>query len=111
MTACTCAERLPHHADLDEISLGCDPTDGRYADVSVKTCRACGQRWLHYFVEYEGFSGSARWACCQIDAETAATVTPETAATVIDGAPWHWRGGSYWNSTGRRGTGPLHWSL
>ncbi len=35
-----------------------NPTDGRYADVSILQCVACERLWLQYMVEYEAFSKS-----------------------------------------------------
>jgi hypothetical protein len=89
--------------------LGIDETHGRFADVSLLQCSICGSLWLHYRVEYEGFSRSGRWGMALISEATASITAPETAADYIDQQPWCVIGGSYWNSSGKRGMGPLHW--
>ncbi len=42
--------------------VGVDETEGKFADVSVRRCDRCGRLWLCYFVEYEAFTASGRWA-------------------------------------------------
>ena len=93
----------------EEQHLGVDETAGRFADVTLQRCAICGTLWLHYRVEYEGFSGSGRWGMAQIDEATAAIMTPEAAADYIDRRAWCVIGGSFWDSAGKRLKGPLRW--
>lgn len=53
--------------------------------------------------------GSGRWAEVPLSEADAATVTPETAAGLIDAAPWYVYGGSYFGHAGKRGSGPMRW--
>ncbi len=102
---CACLRLGP--AAYDEALVGVDPTGGRYGDVSIRICRACGRRWLLYRVEYEGFTGSGRWYMGVLPEGTDAAVRPDAAVALLESLPWHVYGGSYWGTSGRRGTGPL----
>lgn len=107
---CSCLERGPRQGDIsEETDIGTDYTNGRYASVELNRCRKCGRLWLHYHVEYEGFSKSGRWATCPIDEKSAADMKPDEAAEFIDRQPWYIYGGCYWNHTDKRGAGPLRW--
>jgi hypothetical protein len=97
--------------DFEERDIGVDTAKGRYGDVAIETCRHCGSLWLTYFVEYEGFSRSARWYRGLISPEVAQTVTAENAVSILDGLDWHFAGGSYFDSRGMRATGPVHVDL
>jgi hypothetical protein len=94
---------------VEERYLGCDQTEGRFADVTLRRCSACRMTWLRYQVEYEAFTGSGRWAEIPLSEADAATVTPETAAALIDASPWHIYGGSYYGHAGKRGSGTMRW--
>jgi hypothetical protein len=110
--ACACLSEAPHNPDARaERHVGRDETEGRFADVDLIRCGACGRLWLRYAVEYEIFTASGRWATVPISEETAATVTPKNAAGVIESAPWHIFGGSYFGHSGNRGRGRIHWTL
>lgn len=90
-----------------QAAVGVDETNGRYGDVTVRTCRACGRRWLHYHVEYEGFTGSGRWYAGVLPDGADASLTAGSAAALLESLPWHVYGGSYWGTRGRRGTGAV----
>jgi hypothetical protein len=92
--------------------IGVDETEGRFADVGLGRCRACGRTWLRYHVEYEAFSESGRWAMCLVDPAGLDTITPSAAPVIIEAAPWHIYGGSFWGHAGQRGTGGrLPWGI
>ncbi len=105
-TDCSCLTPPFSFRDYDETPIGVDTTNGRHGEVSFKTCRQCGASWLHYFVEYEAFTKSGRWYRGLMTAELQRTVTAETAVAVIASLPWYFFGGSYFESTGQRGSGP-----
>jgi len=112
LPACRCAApKAGYDIWCDERNVGVDETSGRYGVVNVWRCAHCRQLWLHYRVEYEAFSRSGRWARCPISEELAATLEPEQAVAVLDAAPQHIYGGSYWDTTGMIGHGRLHWGL
>jgi hypothetical protein len=111
-TDCPCLEHGPKAPQaIPERYVGCDETDGRYADVTLTRCSRCRRLWLGYAVEYEGFSNSGRWCEAVIDDATAATMTPEAAPGFLAAAPWHVYGGSYFGHAGKRGSGAMRWGL
>ena len=111
-SACPCLTEGPCRPNIaDERYLGCDETDSRFADVTLRRCSRCGLLWLRYQLEYEAFTGSGRWAEAPIDEDAAATMTPERATAFLDLAPFHIHGGSFWGHDGERGHGRLSWSV
>ncbi len=111
MTRCVCEQASARHTQFESHEVGCDATQGRFAEVTLNRCRTCGQLWLRYLVEYEAFSRSGRWARGLIDEATASAITPETAASHLDHLEWYLYGGSYFDGVSGRRTGPMHWSL
>jgi len=111
MTDCRCMTPPFNYRDFEEAPVGCDETNGRYGDVAIETCRACGSLWLTYRVTYEGFSRSGRWYRGLVSAEVAAAATPETAVAVLEGLEWYFAGGSYFGSSGAKGAGPVQVDL
>jgi len=86
--SCVCLTEGFRAARFERRELpGIDPTRGRYADVAVDRCLTCGRSWLHYHFEFESFSRSGRWYRGLITPAVASTVTPETAAAVLEGLP------------------------
>lgn len=90
-------------------TVGIDTTAGRYADVEIYRCPDCGALWLRYFVEYEAFERSSRWARGLIAPDLAAAITPEQAPAHLGALPWVIFGGSWFGHGGRRGSGALSW--
>lgn len=84
-----------------------DESQGRFGEVSVETCRACGRHWLRYFLEYEAFSKSGRWYRGLISEDVAHTVTPSSAVAILENLDWYFYGGSYFDTAGKKGSGPL----
>jgi hypothetical protein len=89
--------------------VGIDETDGRFADVAIFKCDACGRCWLHYFVEREGFTASGKWARGVVSAEVARTITPETASAALAALPSYLYGGSYFDGKVSHGSGAIAW--
>lgn len=110
MTAlsCTCLNDGPYRRETVRY-LGMDKTEGRYADVTVFRCSACGRLWLHYHVEYEHMRASGRWAMGLIDEAKVATIKPEEAADYLGGLEWYIYGGSWHGHSGKRGSTRLYW--
>jgi hypothetical protein len=108
---CACLELGPRLGSFDEAFVGVDRTNGRFGDVSIRTCRACGRRWLRYQVEYEAFSGSGRWYTGLLPEGADARLRPEDAVPLLERLPWHVYGGSFFDSPGRRGMGAPHVDL
>jgi hypothetical protein len=100
---CACLDHGPKSPDTIPVRyVGRDPTEGRYADVSVIRCERCRRLWLRYQWEVEAFTASGQWYEAVIDDATAATVTPESAYQVIGSARWRIVGGSYFGHAGKR---------
>lgn len=99
---CPCLD-APLASDRYEViaRLAVDTAHGRYGEVTIKRCRHCGRRWLHYRVEYEAFPGSGRYFMGLIAPRSGETLTPEAAVPYLNGLDWHLYGGSY--SGGRAG--------
>lgn len=104
---CPCMNPPFQRQDFAHRYLGMDETDGRFADVSLEQCTTCGSYWMHYGYSIEGFSGSGRWYRIQVDPEKTAAVKPEAAARLLINATWHFYGGSYYGTTGKRAEGAV----
>jgi hypothetical protein len=107
--ACVCGQPQATHDCFDNKAVGVDPTEGRYAEVSLRRCRRCSRLWLRYFVEYESFSRSGRWARGLISERDAETITPEAAAPYLARLPWYLYGGSYFDGVPGRRSGGMIW--
>jgi hypothetical protein len=110
--ACPC-ERAPQPADQYDTyrAVGSDPTNGRYGMVTILHCHTCGQLWLHYQVEYEGFSRSGRFFMGPISADLADEITPCAAIPWLGSLPWYLFGGSYFDGHQGRTSLPLYADL
>ena len=104
---CNCVTRQGTAGAVEERYIGTDRTNGRFADVTVSRCAACGHLWLRYQVEYEYMSRSGRWAEGIIDEATATGITPEKAAKVLSSLPWQIYGGSWFGHGGKKREGPI----
>lgn len=99
---CSCLKGGP--GNYDEKYIGVDPTNGRYGDVDLLTCRGCGRRWLHYRAEYEAFTASGRWIVGLLPDELPMPLTPENAVPILNSLPWYVYGGGFYGP-GTRGSG------
>jgi len=95
------------YTDYDSRPLGVDVTKGRCGEVTLETCKACGQMWLRNFVEYESFSESGRWYRGPVTPEMVESLKPEQAPELLASLPWHFYGGSYFRTLGRKGAGSV----
>lgn len=104
---CPCMNPPFDHSGFKRKFVGTDEAGGRFADVAVLRCRRCGQRWLDYRFEIEGFSGSGRWYRVPVEKADATRVTATNALASMARFPWHFCGGSYYRSAGMRVDAPL----
>jgi hypothetical protein len=104
---CTCLQPPFIHTQFHRTFLGVDPQQGRYAEVNLDRCRACVRLWLHYHIEFEAESGSGRWYRGLLPWDLAMSITALTAASVLEGLPWYFAGGSYFDGNVRRTAGRL----
>ena len=85
---CVCVALGPRgSATASTTSVGLDETAGRFGNVDLDRCMACARLWLHYQVAYEDFTGSGRWATCEIPEPDAAAMISERAIAYIDARP------------------------
>lgn len=111
MNECNCSNLPFDYRDFDSTPIGVDKTNGRNGEVSLETCKICGEKWLHYLVEYEAFTASGRWFRAPISCEVLEILTPKQAIPYIERQSWYFRGGSYFKSSGMRASGPTHADL
>lgn len=86
---------------------GLDERDGLFADVAVETCRTCARTWVQYHFEYEAVPRSGRWYRGLVPASVAAGLAVTDARAVLEGLPWYWAGGSYFDGQVTRRSGKL----
>ena len=111
MSDCPCMNPPFSHVDFDEKVLGYDETNSREGRVSVVTCKHCGSMWLHYYTTYGGFRESGRWYRGLVTPEMIQSLKPEQAPELLASLPWHFYGGSYYRTPGRRGSGHVRVDL
>ena len=109
MTGCVCEQGGARFTQFETQDVGCDETEGRFADVTLDRCRSCGRVWLRYLVEYEAFSRSGRWARGLIGEEAAQTITPQAAVDHLNGLEWYLYGGSSFDGISGRRSGAMRW--
>ncbi len=97
---CRCNKPPVNCCDYDISFLGIDPTNGRFADVTIERCTHCGNLWINYLVEFEAFSGSGRWYRGILSEEAQKIITPETVVDYLEKLEWYIFGGTYFDSTG-----------
>ena len=100
--ACPCLnEPLAYNHYRPLRFVGIDPAAGRYGEVNIWQCLACGRLWLHYLLEQEAFTGSGRYFMGLISAEEAGCITPNEAFAYLNRLEWRLFGGSYFGRKGR----------
>lgn len=108
---CECENPKANYLTFDSDFIGIDEKNGRYGEVSIKTCKKCGSKWLHYFVEYESFSRSGRWFRCAIDEKTVVKIEVANAENYLKNADLCFAGGSYFESNGFKNMGEIRLDL
>lgn len=98
---CACVKPPFYHTGFESTHVGVDQAAGRQADVSIKRCRHCGRRWLHYQWEVEVFPDSGRWFRAPLADEDVQNVTPEAAAGLLAEAKFFLYGGAHFRSDGQ----------
>lgn len=63
--------------------------------------------WLCYQWEEEHLRESGQWYQGMVTPESVESLAPEDAPAVIDALPWHFYGGSYFRTAGRKGVGRI----
>jgi hypothetical protein len=81
--------------------------DERYGQITVLACPKCGQFWLKYFYENEGFTASERWYLGAISADQFSSLTVENAILTLEKLDWYFVGGSYFGGQVSKGSGKI----
>jgi len=93
--------------DYDSVFLGIDETNLRLAGVWLKICRSCETIWLYYEVNYRPLPNTERWFRGIIDLDMIIGLWPHNAVERLEGLPWYFYGGEFFNSEGQKGSGML----
>lgn len=102
---CACPLHEPEQLVLElKLELGMDEN---LAEVSLHYCPTCGQKWLRYFYENEGFTGSGRWYLGAIADGDADKVEVGFAKELLEGLDFYFVGGSYFGGQTSRSSGPI----
>jgi hypothetical protein len=100
---CECQTNPPRDlANLHELGL-----DQNYGQITVLACPTCGQFWLKYFYENEGFTDSGRWHLGAISPEQCSSLTLENAVSTLEKLGWYFVGGSYYRGQVSKGSGKI----
>ncbi len=89
-------------ANIHELGL-----DEHYGQITVLACPRCGQFWLKYFYENEGFTASGRWYLGAINADQFASLTLENAISTLEKLDWYFVGGSYYGGQISKNSGKI----
>ena len=108
---CACEKPDSNYTEYRSSELGIDPTNGRYAEVSIQQCKLCQRIWICYFVEFESFPKSGRWYKGIVSKKDRPHITPENAVEFLESLEWYVYGGSYFESTGTFGQGKMNVDL
>jgi hypothetical protein len=100
---CEC-QISPSHNLSDVLELGLDQNDGQ---ITVLACPTCGQFWLKYFYENEGFTASGRWYLGAISPEQCSSLILENAVSTLEELDWYFVGGSYFGGQVSKGSGKI----
>lgn len=92
---CSCLRSGPSYKAEEQIGVDkwCD-------EIALQVCLQCKRRWLYYFIEHQGFSGSGRKFLGVIPDDTTLPILPEDVVEIFGKMPWYFYSGSYWSSMG-----------
>jgi hypothetical protein len=82
-------------------------TNNRYGEISINTCRYCGTKWINYLYEYPFFTRGGRYYKGIVTDEKLKELTPGTVAEYLESLDWYFYGGSFFDTPGKIGSGPL----
>lgn len=103
---CTCLTPPFDASRFVRTAIGVDTTAGRFADVSHDVCSVCKRAYVHYAWELEGVSRSGRWFRAPLML-VAPQLSASNAVEALSRAPFHYVGGSYFESVGVLRSRPL----
>jgi hypothetical protein len=100
---CECQTSSSHNLS-DVLELGLDQN---YGQITVLACQRCGQFWLKYFYENEGFTASGRWYLGAISPDQCSSLTLENAVSTLEKLGWYFVGGSYYRGQVSKDSGKI----
>lgn len=98
MNACKCQNIDSNVNQFEVCPLGADKLHG---DVTIWTCKDCGECWLHYLVEYHFQTASLCWFRGPIEKREINNINAETALSRLAKLDWYFYGGSKFAGSGR----------
>jgi hypothetical protein len=101
---CTCLGGDFSYLGFIQQPLG---SDAHWGEIAIWRCKKCGRRWLRYEYAVEAFSGSGRWYMGLIAPEAAAALKPEQAQAFLEKLGWYYAGGSHFQGSVTKRSGPL----
>jgi hypothetical protein len=102
---CKCGTPPFYYADFSTTEVG---EDASGAEISLETCKSCGQMWIKYLIEEPHLSRSGRWWRVQVSPEQRHKISPAHVKEFIEEQPWCFVGGSFFESTGKKVIAPIH---
>jgi hypothetical protein len=101
---CQCAVPPFDFRNFTRIPLGDDAHGG---EISIATCRTCGQLWLSYLIEWPHYTKSSRWWRVALSAEQRDALDTENARAFIEQQAAGFVGGCIFDGTVRRIQAPI----
>jgi len=102
--SCSCKVPPFHFADYQTVEIG---EDKHGAEISVSTCKRCGDLWLCYLIEWPHYSRSGRWWRVKLSPKEKRLVSTATAREIVERSSEGFAGGSFFNSCGHPITAPI----
>ncbi len=104
--ACKCNEPPFSHFDYEIVKIGIDENYA-YAEVSIKTCKKCGTKWVNYLIEQEQYTKAGRWWRAPVDVEHANGLTALNAKEYLESLEWCFTGGSFYDGLIHKKSKPI----
>jgi hypothetical protein len=101
---CQCHQPPFHYESFNTLSLG---EDSLGAEITIDTCKKCGQSWLKLLIEQPHHSKSGRWWRVAVSAENCKTLVVANTRAFIEQQSECFVGGSFFESTGHRVNAPI----
>jgi hypothetical protein len=101
---CKCNKPPFYYFDFDIVELG---ISSNYEEVTIHTCKKCGQKWIKLFIEEEHYRKSGRWWRAPVNAKELKTISVESSKKFIESLDWCFVGGSYYDGKIRKEKRPI----
>lgn len=101
---CVCSKPPFHFKSFDTESIG---EDSLGAEITIDTCKKCGQSWLKLLIEQPHHSRSGRWWRVAVSAENSKTLVVANIRAFIEQQTECFVGGSFYESSGHLLRAPI----